>query len=73
VWAELGGATGFVVLIGSIEWRMRNKVSQKTFDATIKPMQKGQERIESHLYDLLKERHIIPTRDVPENIKNGSR
>ena len=70
---ETVGVGGFLAWLGSFEWRLKNKVSLRTFDATIVPMQKGQERIESHLYDLLKERCITPTMDVPENIKNNSK
>ena len=59
--------------LGWVEVRIRGKVSHKTFDATIIPMQEGQKRIESHLYDLLKERRITPTMDVPDEIKNNGK
>lgn len=62
-----------ILIIGWFEVRVRGKVSHRTFDATIIPMQKREERIESHLYDLLKERHITPTMDVPDGIKNNAR
>ena len=55
--------------LGSFEWRLRSKVCHKTCDATANPIQKSQERIESHLWDIMRAQNIKPTIDVPNIIK----
>ena len=57
--------------LGSFEWRLKSKVSHKTFDATINPIQKSKDRIESHLWDIMQAQNIQPTIDVPDTIKKG--
>lgn len=56
-----------LVWIGSIEWRLRNKVSRDTFDV----QQAQTNRIESHLWDLMKAQHITPSIEPPDEIKNN--
>ena len=58
--------------IGSLEWRLRNKVNHKLLDANIKPMQEQVNRIESHLWQLLQNQGIKPQIEPPDEIKNNS-
>ena len=84
-WASNGGsvleglfviAPAGVVLawVGSMEWRLRSfnnvKVNQKYCDE-FRGVMKGQmDRMESHIYDLLKAQGVEPSREPPEEIKN---
>jgi len=61
-----------IAYIGSLETRLRGKIGRREcrrvhngLDATIN-------RIESHLWDLLKAQNIEPSMDVPEEIKNNN-
>lgn len=82
VWAAQGGAResyGLVMApaavmlawVGSMEWRLRSKVSQRLCDNVRPDMKDRMTRIESHIYDLLRERKIKPTMDPPEEIRNN--
>ena len=62
-----------VAWVGSFEWRLRNKVGQKHFDDTLNLMKGQQDRMESHLWDLLRAQKIEPSADLPEKIKNNSK
>jgi len=83
-WASNGGTTlsGMFVIapagvvlawVGSMEWRLRNvnsaKVSQKYCDE-FRTIMKGQmNRMESHMYDLLKAQGVKPSVEPPEEVK----
>jgi len=69
----IAGSVILLAWVGSFEWRLRSKVSHKTFDATIIPIQTQQNRMESHLWDIMKAGKIKPTVDVPDEIKNNGK
>jgi len=60
-----------LAVLGWMEIRVRGKVSHKTFEATVQPIQKQNDRIESHLWDLMQAQKITPSRDVPDEIKHN--
>lgn len=53
--------------IGLFELRLRNRVSKDRFN----DLKAQTDRVESHLWDLMKDRGITPSMDVPENLKNN--
>ena len=55
------------IWMASIELRLRNKVSNDRFD----DLKNQNDRLESHLWNIMKAQHIEPTVDIPEEIKNN--
>ena len=53
--------------IASIEVRLKNKVSKDRFT----DLKEQNDRLESHLWDLMQAQHVTPTIAVPEEIKNN--
>lgn len=63
---------GFGAWLVSFEARLKGKVSEKTFDVAIRSLQTQNERIESHVWDLMRSQGVEPSVDVPEKIRNNS-
>ena len=64
-------APGVVLLawVGSFEWRLRNKVGRNEFNHVVAQ----NNRLESHIWDIMKAQNITPTIEVPEEIKNNTK
>lgn len=54
--------------IGSIEWRIRNKMDKNSFDL----LREQINRVESHQWDMMKAQNITPTIEPPDKIKNNN-
>lgn len=57
----------FLAWVGSFEVRLRGKVSRNEFDHVVA---QGN-RLESHIWDIMKAQGIKPTVEPPEEIKNN--
>lgn len=74
---EFKGIAEIIILLamlgffGSLEWRIRSKVSHKTFDAIIRIVTEQNKRLESHIWDIMREMKIQPSMEPPEEIKNN--
>ena len=58
--------------LASIEIRLRNKVSIRECDTRYNHLINQNTRIESHLWDIMRERGIKPSMELPDNIKNNN-
>ena len=58
--------------MGSGELRLRNKVSTRECDTRYNHLINQNTRIESHLWDIMRERGIKPSMEPPDNIKNNN-
>ncbi len=64
----VGTVTGTLMWMTSIEWRLRGKVSKDRFA----DQQVQLNRVESHLWDLLKAGNIKASIEPPDVIKNNN-
>lgn len=64
----IGTMTGIGMWVASIEWRIRGKVSNDRFA----DQQVQLNRVESHLWDLLKAGNIKVSIEPPDVIKNNN-
>lgn len=65
----LGAFAVPLVWIGSVEWRLRNKVGKDRF----KDLQAQTNRIESHIWDMMKAQGVEASVNVPDEIKKNSK
>lgn len=65
----LGAFAVPLVWIGSVEWRLRNKVGKDRFA----DLQAQTTRVESHLWDIMKAQGVTPTVEPPEEIKHNKK
>ena len=66
-------ATGFLAWLGSMESRIRGKVNGDTCNAHVKHMTTQLERIESHMWDMMKANNIKPSVPFPDGIINNNK
>ena len=63
-----------MILVGAYvafnEWRHKNSVSAKRFQDFQKASTAQMERLESHMWDIMRKEGISPTREIPDEIKN---
>lgn len=63
-----------IILVGAYvafnEWRHKNSVSSKRFQDFQTASASQMNRIESHVWDIMKDRGITPTQEIPDEIKN---
>ena len=58
--------------VGSEELRLRNKVNIRECDTRYNHLATQTNRVESHLWDIMKAQKITPSIDPPEEIKNSN-
>jgi hypothetical protein len=70
-WSPFLIAPGAIALVwvGSIEYRLRGKVGREQCAIVSDIYREQSIRLESHMYDLLKERGINPSIEPPEEVK----
>ena len=72
-WEKIIAAIGAnLVWVGSMEWRVRNKVGRKEFDLFVTQSMSQGTRLESHIWDIMKAQGVKPSIEPPDEIKNNS-
>jgi len=72
---EKVAAPGAIILgwLGSFEWRLRNKVDKGHFNDAITQLRQQNNRLESHIWDIMVAQGVKATIEPPDEIKNNNK